>query len=57
MKKPEFNIKAVWLWSAAATIFTTLSGWLFGFNFETTWAYVGIGVVCLGLTAYSLLRK
>ncbi|HMG89608.1 MAG TPA: hypothetical protein VK589_06100 [Chryseolinea sp.] len=57
MKKPGPNIKAVWLWSALASILVTLSGIWYRFDVETTWAYVGIGVAAVGLTMYSLISK
>jgi uncharacterized membrane protein YfcA len=55
--KPGTNIKAVWLWSLAAAILVTISGSLYRFNYETTWAYAAIGVVAVGLTLYMLITK
>lgn len=51
------NILAVWLWSALAAIIVTLSGIWFEFNYETNWAYFGIGLVCVGLTVYTIIKK
>jgi hypothetical protein len=55
--KPGTNIQAVWLWSLAAAILVTVSGAMFGFNYETNLAYTGIGIVSVGLTVYWLISK
>jgi len=51
------NIKAVWLWSLAAVILVTISGSVYRFDYETTWAYAAIGVVAVGLTLYMMITK
>lgn len=51
------GIKAALFWMVLGLALVTASGYYFGFNYETTIAYIGIVVVVLIILGAELLHK
>ncbi len=51
------NTKAVYLFALAAGLLVTASGFIAGFNYETTWAYIAITLLVVGITIYNLITN
>ncbi len=47
----------VLVWSGITIPFITLSGFIAGFNRETTWAYLGVAAINVVILAYKKLKK
>ena len=56
MKTPGFSTKIVYGFAIFAALFITLSGVLYGFNYETTYAYIAVGVLVVIVTGYNLIK-
>ena len=55
MKKLGFSTKIMYGFAVFAALFVTLSGILYEFNYETTYAYIAIVVLVVVVTGYNLI--